>query len=240
MSNPFALNAQPNSNYEPVASFEDGPQAFAHLFSNWMDTNHWSHPVLCQLAKCSLNKVSWLHGSTVANLRRGQTRNPGPRCFIAIERLNYYLWRYADSGRLIPNTTSSRDYSKAAPILDQDQPPPLGWFLEVFSGVRHLPHANARVFVPVGKLSRTNRLLANLLRTLIQRRGDLFESTPILLAQHWPGRSRRDGEAIKDLILTNKPIGAEQLSCMLPLIAAFCGAIGGPSSVQDLCKVLLL
>ena len=128
-----ALNDTP----EAVEQFEQGPVQFARMFRRWMDGNSWSHPVLSKLALCAMGGTGWLHSSQIAGLRAGTLRNPGPRTFVALAVFNQALHTYRTERRLIRGTSSSRDYANAVPILDEnDNPPTLGWWVEVFCGFR--------------------------------------------------------------------------------------------------------
>jgi len=90
--------------------FERGVLDFSFLFTKWMDTNAWSHPVMVQLAAGCLQLPGgkgWLHSSQISGLRHGKLLSPGPRTFMAIERLNFYLHRYATEKLLLPGSTSA-------------------------------------------------------------------------------------------------------------------------------------
>ena len=74
----------PTTNEELVPDYlslyAKGRRTFSLLFSRWMDTNEWSH--------ACMGGVRWLHSSQISGLRHNGLENPGPRTFIALERLN--------------------------------------------------------------------------------------------------------------------------------------------------------
>lgn len=116
--------------------FSEGVQTFSRLFCRWMDLNGWSHPVITNLARCCLGGASWLHSSQISGLRASKLTSPGPRVFIGIERLNYYLYRFQTERKLIPGTSSSNFYSEPFVVTENGQPPSVGWWIEVFCGYR--------------------------------------------------------------------------------------------------------
>lgn len=118
--------------------FHRGRIAFSDLIRSWMDLSGWSHPKIIQLGKASMTGIGWLHSSQINGLRTGKLINPGPRVFVAIERLNRSLYDYGATKALIPGTSSSALYAKAYAITVDDQPPELGWWIEAFCG-EHLP-----------------------------------------------------------------------------------------------------
>lgn len=121
---------------ETAPRFSEGVQTFSRLFSRWMDLNGWSHPLITSLARSCLGGASWLHSSQISGLRASKLTSPGPRVFIGIERLNYYLYRYQTEKKLLPGTSSSNFYSEPFIVTENGQPPSLGWWIEVFCGYR--------------------------------------------------------------------------------------------------------
>lgn len=118
--------------------YDIGKRRFSVLFTRWMDGNEWSHPVMVQLATACLQNKSgkgWLHSSQISGLRHGKLESPGPRTFVAIERLNTYLFEYKQTGKSLPGGVSQDHYKYAQPITERGKVPSLGWFFEVFCGV---------------------------------------------------------------------------------------------------------
>lgn len=114
--------------------YDAARQGFAKLIERWMTINHWSHPVMTKLGKACLDDVAWFHSSQISGLRTGKLRNPGPRVFIALERLNYCVYRYVTCRELIPGTSSSAYYRDAQAIVVNGVPPDLGCWIELFCG----------------------------------------------------------------------------------------------------------
>ena len=59
--------------------FDTGTQNFARLFTKWMDTNGWSHPIMVSLATACLelpDGKGWLHSSQISGLRHAPLLHP--------------------------------------------------------------------------------------------------------------------------------------------------------------------
>ena len=96
-----------------VQAYLTGNKNFAILFTRWMDRNEWSHPIVVALAKGVCGGASWFHSSQISGIRQGKSQSPGPRQFIAIQRLNQALYDYKNGGPLIPGTSSSNNYNSS-------------------------------------------------------------------------------------------------------------------------------
>lgn len=215
-------------------AYDQGRQVFARLFTRWMDGNSWSHPVMTRLARgCTGGSEGWLHSSQIANLRHADTRNPGPRTFVAIERLNYYVWRYQNERKLIPGTESSNEYQTAVPILADDQPPGLGWFFEVFCGYRVPDSVLDPIKVPPDQAIRMSRALGRLLRRLMMDRGmDPVEDLSSVLSRYTTQEST-SLERIRRVTLLTQPLTADELEAELQNLTALVASLGGPCSTED-------
>lgn len=120
-----------------IQQYDKGRKQFAEMLRYFMDGNGWSHPTMISIAKSVMGSEEggWLHSSQISGLRSGKLISPGPRVFVALQRLNKALHDYATNKTLIPNTTSSKKYSKAKFIHAGDgKPPSTGWFVQVFTG----------------------------------------------------------------------------------------------------------
>lgn len=219
-----------------VTQYAAGNENFGLLFTRWMDVNAWSHPKMVNLTKACMGGVGWLHSSQINGLRHGKLASPGPRTFLAIERLNYYLHRYATKKLLIPNTRSSNDYAIAYAITEDGAPPPLGWWVEVFSGQRVPKDIELRkdFFTAPQAAAFTERWSALARRLMTSRGIDLITELDRAVREHY---TTKEQERVSRLIavLQNREVWTpEQLSVELPAITAFTAAFGGPSTEDSL------
>lgn len=224
----------------PISAYASGSEVFARLFSRWMDSNGWSHPTMTSLAAACLGGKGWLHSSQISGLRHAQTRNPGPRTFVAIERLNYYIWRYANKRELLPNTKGSNAYQAASPILEDGKPPGLGWFVEVFCGYRIPKDIQLDVvFIQPDKVEDYCAQLARLLRKqLAQQDFDLVDDLSVVLHRHYPTHEVERVERITDFIRGEVKLNKEELEQELLCLSKLSGALGGPGTEQELLEAL--
>lgn len=223
-----------------VAAYDSGSDVFSRMFSRWMDGNGWSHPTMTQLAAGCLGGHGWLHSSQISGLRHGQTRNPGPRTFVAIERLNYYVWRYKETQQLLPGSESSNHYKDANPLLEDGQPPSLGWFVEVFCGY-HVPQDLVldKAFVPPDKVAKYCSKLGRLVRKLIADQGyDLVEDLSVVLHRFYPTQEQDRIELVEAVIQGRGELSQEQLQAELLSFSKLTGALGGPSTEDALLTAL--
>lgn len=210
------------------------------MFSRWMDGNGWSHPTMTQLAAACLGGQGWLHSSQISGLRHAQTKNPGPRTFIAIERLNYFVWRYAESKKLLPNTDSSNNYRDATPILENGQPPSVGWFFEVFCGYR-VPTDIVldTVFIPPDKVDEYCSQLGRLLRKLLaQQNFDLIDDLSVVLHRFYPTHEAQRTGRVEALIRGESRLTQVELQAELLSLSKLTGALGGPATEEELLEAL--
>lgn len=232
----------PDSDTDHVALFEQGVETFSKLFTRWMDSNGWSHPVIVSLAKNALHGSGWLHSSQVSGLRHGKLRSPGPRTFVAIERLNWYLHRYKTQKLLIPGTTSSNNYQDPEVILDDDgNPPALGWWIEVFCGFRTPSHLdNAEFFFTPDQALQFSIGFGRLARRLLAINSlDIVTDIDIAIHRHYvPGDTVRVGK-LKEVLLAQGSWTPDELQIELPSLARFTDALGGPDSEKTLVNELL-
>lgn len=222
------------------ADYSQGIQTFGLLFTRWMDLNEWSHPNVVALAKASMHGLSWLHSSQIAGLRHCTLLNPGPRTFVAIERLNFYVHRYATKKLLIPGTDSSNLYAKAFAITENDKPPELGWWFEVFCGKR-MPRdidLHQRVFNDE-QASTLSHKWGSLIRKLMTGKGiDVIAELDKVIRENYPaGDAARIEQLVK--VIHNRSVWTpEQLTNELPALSSFTGKLGGPSTEDELISSL--
>ena len=216
--------------------YKSGTQRFAALFTRLMDLNEFSHPTMVTLTRNCMHGVSWLHSSQISGLRHGKLVSPGPRTFIAIQRLNYYLHRYATEKKLLPNTSSSAAYSNAWAITEDGQAPEVGWFIEVFTGERVPKDIDIYEWIFSTSMAEQRSIQwAKLMRTLMMQEGiDIISDLDDLLRDHYPARDAHRLNKIKDVLLRNGTWTPEELKIELPAITALSRALGGPTDESTL------
>ena len=229
-----------DAHVEHPAQFAQGVKTFSLLFTRWMDTNGWSHPTMVTLARACLEGTSWLHSSQISGLRHGKLLSPGPRTFIAIERLNYYIHRYATSKKLLPGTPGSNLYAKAFAITEGGKPPQLGWWVEVFCGQRQPIDIDLReTFFTEEQANRISAAWGAMIRKLmIQQDMDIITELDRVLREKYPAK---DAERLRrtNAVIQNRDVwNAQQLANELPAISALSAELGGPSTEGDLLKAL--
>lgn len=232
IQNLAALSDEPGSAIDAYAS---GALVFCRMFTRWMDGNGWSHPVMTKLARgCMGGSEGWLHSSQIANLRRGSTRNPGPRTFVAIERLNYYVWRYNQERALLPGSTSSNDYREAEAITEDGKPPSVGWFFEVFCGYRVPRDFDlGLVRIPPDQAELMSRRLGRLIRRLMMERGmDPVEDMAGVLATYTTQEPARL-ERVRRMTLLAEPLTADELEPELQNLVTLLASLGGTFSDEE-------
>lgn len=219
--------------------YEKGRRTFGLLFSRWMDTNGWSHPVMTELASCAMGKVRWLHSSQISGLRHLKTENPGPRTFVAIERLNYYVHRYSTAKRLIPGTDSSRLYSQAFAITEDGEPPSAGWFYEVFCGLRVPKDIDLRqAFFTDAQAESFSFHWGALIRKLIRDQDlDLITDLDRILRESYPVKEPERLNNTRGVIQNTYVWGPDELITELPAILALTSALGGPRTEEKLLQL---
>lgn len=231
-----------NTNKETthLDQFQDGVRNFSLLFTRWMDTNEWSHPVMTALAKCALKGTSWLHSSQISGLRHGKLLSPGPRTFIAIERLNYYLWQYKENKVLVPGTPSSNNYSDPYVITEEGDPPPLGWWVEVFCGVRIPTEIDLKIdFFSESQATELSTTWAALARKLmIKNELDIITELEQIIRMYYPANDHARVEKVVQVLQNKATWTALELSAELPSISALTAALGGPETEALLLKTL--
>jgi hypothetical protein len=225
--------------YEKVdytAQYQSGIQNFAKLFRLWMDTNGWSHPVMTSLLKGALDGCAWLHSSQISGFRHARTRNPGPRAFVAIERLNHYLHRFATERVLIPGTSNSNHYSQPFVILENGDPPPVGWWFEIFTGVRlPLDYDLDEPLMTESEAERISRNLARWFRRAMAVRGyDPLEDLPLLLKDLYPIREPSRQARVLGVLRSETTWSASELQEELTALTKLSAALDGPATEEGL------
>ena len=223
--------------------FDNGVRNFSLLFTRWMDTNGWSHPVMVNLATSCMelpDNKGWLHSSQISGLRHGTLLSPGPRTFVAIARLNYFVHRYATTKKLLPGTSSSNFYSDAYAITEDGSPPPLGWWVEVFCGARVPKDIDiATRFFTEGQAGDMSVAWGKLVRRLLMAQGlDLIDDLDRVIRKHYPVRETERVERLLAVIHGRARWTSDQLLMELPAISALTAGIGGPDSEEELVTLI--
>ena len=233
--------AQQDRTVDHKAQFADGVATFSLLFIRWMDGNNWSHPIVVSLAKAAMGGVGWLHSSQISGLRHGTLLSPGPRTFVAIERLNYYIHRYRTERFLIPGTDSSNAYSEADAILEDGAPPPLGWWVEVFCGQRIPKDIDLRTnFFTERAATEISKNWGALIRKLIRDQDrDLIVELDRILREDYPCRDTERLRRVRAVIENRHSWSSDELKAELPAISSLTARLGGPTNEDQLLKVLL-
>ena len=223
-----------------LTQFHEGVNTFALLFTRWMDTNGWSHPTMVTLARHCMDGTSWLHSSQISGLRHGRLLSPGPRTFVAIERLNYYIHRYSTTKKLLPGTPGSNLYATAFAITEGGKPPKLGWWVEVFCGQRVPTDIDLRqTFFTDDQATRISTSWGALIRKLmIQKDMDIIVELDRVLREHYPAKDNERLVRLKDVIQNRDSWTPQQIANELPAITNLTAKLGGPSTEADLLKVL--
>ena len=245
MTHPATL--EPDCGLGPDATirdqFENGVRVFSLLFTKWMDTNAWSHPVMVQLAAGCLQLPGgkgWLHSSQISGLRHGKLLSPGPRTFMAIERLNFHLHLYTTKQRLLPGSSSSNFYSHPYVITEDGAPPELGWWMEVFCGAR-LPKdidVSTRFFTDDHSYTVSANWAKLIRRLLITSGHDIIEELDSLIRAHYPVREPDRVSQLIAVIQNRTQWNPDELLRELPAITAFTAALGGPENEETLLQAI--
>jgi hypothetical protein len=219
----------------PVQNFEVGLNTFSVLFTRWMDSNGWSHPVMTALAKAALGNTGWLHSSQISALRHGTLRSPGPRTFIAIERLNYYLWRYREEKLLIPNTPHSRAYSDPYPITEDGLPPPVGWWVEVFCGTR-VPkdfQESIRIF-SASQVENFSTNWSKQMRSLMMAQGiDIVDELDAVVRKYYPAGDNERVSKLKDVLTRRAVWSPDEFVYEIPALVAMTAELDGEMTEEQ-------
>lgn len=219
---------------------QQGVATFSLLFTRWMDTNAWSHPTMVNLSRACMGGVSWLHSSQISGLRHGRLLSPGPRTFVAIERLNFYVHRYATTKKLLPGTPGSNFYSNAFAITENGKPPELGWWVEVFCGYREPRDIDLhQAFFTDAQASLMSNTWGTMVRRLMMSGGiDMVTDLERVLRENYPAKDAERLEKVTGVILNRSTWTAQQLANELPAISALTASLGGPKSEDDLLNEL--
>lgn len=209
---------------------KSGINTFAATFSRLMDLNEFSHPTMVKLTASCMSGVSWLHSSQISGLRHGKLISPGPRTFVAIQQLNFYLNRYINEKKLLPGTDSSHDYRHPYAITENGEPPSVGWWIEVFCGIRvprDIDLYSKKLSESQAKAQSTK--WAKLMRELMMtNKIDIISDLDSTLRAHYPARDAERLAKIKQVLMQGETWSADEFALELPAIAAFSAALGGP------------
>jgi len=220
--------------------YEQGVRRFALLFTRWMDTNDWSHPVMTNLAKCAMGGVAWLHSSQISGLRHGKLLSPGPRTFIAIARLNSALYEYKVNHTLVPNTTSSNHYQDPFVILEEGRPPETGWWFEVFCGKREpVDICLDNYFFTEDEAESYSKVIGRLLRFGLMTNGiDPITELDDFLREHYPCREPERLKMLRQVVFNTGTWTADQLLTELTGLTALTAQVQGPQTEEELVAYL--
>lgn len=208
-----------------------------------MAQNDWSHPVMIRLASACLQlpgQKGWLHSSQIAGLRHATLGAPGPRCFVGIERLNYFLHRYKTEGKLMPGTNSANDYANPTVITEGGEPPALGWWVEVFCGYRTPKYIdlNTMVFTDATAIKFSKAWGTYIRQLLINKQYDVISDLPRVIEKFYPAKGLTRTKKLQDIIYSRDTWTPEELSVELTTVIQFGAALGGVDSERDLFEKL--
>lgn len=218
------------------ATYADGVKTFAKLFTRWMDTNEWSHPVMTSLARNALSGTSWLHSSQISGLRHAKLVSPGPRTFLAIAELNRCLHLYVTEKKLIPGTQGSNYYVHGYCILEDGEPPSAGWWFEVFCGERIPKDLDLNAsYYSEDEATGMSKIWAKAFRRLVSAEGyDIYEDLDKVLRLHYPAKDVDRLELTTQVIRSQAVWTPEQLINEIPALVKLTAALGGPQTEEEL------
>lgn len=211
---------------------KDGIKTFAALFSRLMDLNEFSHPTMVKLTTACMGDVSWLHSSQISGLRHGKLVSPGPRTFVAIQQLNFYLHRYITEKKLLPGTTSSNDYNNAFSITEDGEPPSVGWWVEIFCGLRKPKDIDlyARKLTDSQAEKQSLQWAKSMRQLMISNGIDIISDLDKVLRENYPARDVKRLSKIKNVLIKGETWTPLEFELELPAITAFSAALGGPDT----------
>lgn len=213
---------------------ESGIKTFAALFSRLMDMNEFSHPTMVKLAHGCMYGVSWLHSSQISGLRHGKLISPGPRTFVAIQTLNFYLHRYVTEKKLLPGTNSSNDYRNAYAITEGGEAPSVGWWVEIFCGLRKPTDIDLySKELSASQAKEKSHKWAKLMRELMMtNKIDIISDLDSTLRAHYPARDAERLIKIKAVLTKGETWTSDEFALELPAITAFSASLGGPDEEE--------
>ena len=216
----------------PPRSFVDGAEleavmdvgqiSFSRWFSWFMDTNGYSHPQLVAICKVCTGGKAWMHSSTINNLRKAKTRNPGPRAFVALEYCNRAI-DAAQKGEFITNFGTLTPLIMTATIMrdEQGNPATAGYMIEVFTGLRPVPVDLPAVVITPDDAEILSKKAARLIRKLMV----VADLDPVEDAEaiggKFPGSPQQKQVAI-ELIKGNATWSPEEVEEQIGKLSKFC------------------
>lgn len=216
--------------------YNAGIQTFRRLFTHWMDTNRWSHPVMIKLTKSCLEGAVWLHSSQISAIRTGELLNPGPRTFIAIAELNKAIHIYKTTKKLLPGTTTDLEYLHAYAITQDGEAPGPDWWYAVFIGYAHPENVPFDVvFYNDIRASEFSERFGRLIRQLLVANGhDIFTDLDRALYRYYPAGDASRVSKLKDVILNKTVWTATEAELELAALAALTSELDGPTTTEEL------
>lgn len=195
---------------------------------------------MVSLAKGCLHGVSWLHSSQISGLRHAKLLSPGPRTFVAITELNRALWYYKFEKKLLPGSTKSNQYQDPFVITENDRPPELGWWMEVFCGIRlpsdidldqhsFTPEAAEVISTGYGKLIRKLMVLNDL---------DPISDFDTVVRKHYPAKDAERVTKVTEILWNKTTWTPEELVMELPALVTLSTALEGPDTDDALLSKL--
>ena len=221
-------------------NYEAGIKTFGALFTRFMDTNQFSHPQMVSLTRACMDGVSWLHSSQISGLRHCKLLGPGPRTFIAIYWLNWYLHRYITQKQLLPNTSSSNAYAHAWAVTEDGEPPSVGWWMEVFAGLRTPKDIDlTSEYFSEDQAERKSAEFAALTRKLMMAGGvDIVLDLDHFVRECYPAGDHKRVSQLKAVLMGQAYWSADELANELPALTALVSRLRGPKNEDELLQAL--
>jgi hypothetical protein len=228
------LKGNPNNPF--FQRYNAGIQTFRRLFTHWMDTNRWSHPVMIKLIQNCLEGALWFHSSQISAIRGATLINPGPRTFIAIAELNKALHLYKTKKQLLPGTKTDLDYLQGYAITQDGEAPGPEWWYGVFIGYikpEGIPFDT--VFLNDASASEFSERFARLMRQLMAANGyDIFSDLDKAIYRYYPAGDDIRVASLRDVLLNKTVWTAAEAEIELAALVGMTSELGGPTSTEEL------
>lgn len=221
-----------------IQRYSSGVQTFRRLFTHWMDTNRWSHPVMLKLTSACLEGAGWLHSSQISAIRAGELLNPGPRTFIAIAELNKAIHLYKTTKRLIPGTKTDLDYLQGYAVTQDGEAPGPDWWYGVFIGyIEPTDIPFDVIFYNDLRASEFSERFARLIRQLLSQNDyDIFTDLDRALYRLYPAGDEKRVAKLKDVILNKDVWNASEAEVEIAALVALTTELDGPRTTDELLR----